>query len=401
MNADRLWRRLMSLAEIGATPDGGTSRVAYSDLDREARGFVMEMMGEAGLSVRIDPAANIIGSRPGRDPSLPPIVSGSHIDSVPDGGRFDGQLGVMAAIEIAHSWNDQGIETRHPYDVVIFANEEGGLQGSRALTGSLPRAELNRVTQSGRTMADGIRFLGGDPERLFDQPPPTWRAYLELHIEQGTVLEECNTPIGIVGGFVGIRQDRMRIRGEAGHAGTTSMDRRRDALVTAAQVILEVRRAATERDGSQVATVGQIEARPGAANVVPGEVDLTVEVRDLDAQVVDAVAEEIAGAARRIAVAAGTELSVASLFALQPTATDPAVRDALARAAGSLDLAVRSMASGAGHDAQYVTKIAPSGLVFVPSAGGISHSPREFTEPGHAAAGGEVLEKAMLTIDRG
>jgi N-carbamoyl-L-amino-acid hydrolase len=402
INAARLNGWLADLSRFGATPTG-TSRLAYSDADRDAREWVMGLMREARLEVRLDAAANILGRRAGREAWLPPIMFGSHIDSVPDGGNYDGDVGSMGAIEVARTLAEAGMTMRHPIEVVIFQNEEGGLYGSRAMIGELTAQELDLVSRSGKTIREGIRFLGGDPDRLAEavQRRGDVAAYLELHIEQGATLDEEGVDIGIVEGIVGIRWYEVTIEGFANHAGTTPMNRRHDALLAAAQLVQAVNRVVTSVPGRQVGTVGRIQALPGAPNVIPGRVVLTVEVRDLSAEKIEMLSSQVRVEGERIASATGTTMEWRLINENVPAPTDQRVRRVIAEAARRLGLSSRPLPSGAGHDAQDMARIAPSGMIFVPSVGGISHSPREFTRPEDVANGANVLLHSVLAIDGG
>src|SRR5690348_6351781 len=259
-------------------------------------------MRDAKLAPTIDAAGNIMASRPGRDSSLKPILFGSHVDSVPEGGNYDGNVGSLAAIEVAQSLGEQGITTRHPLQVVIWQNEEGGLYGSRAVSGQLTADELKNVSRSGKTIAEGITFLGGDVEKL----PSARRTkgdiagYFELHIEQGGTLDRDHIDIGIVEGIVGIKQWEVTVTGFANHAGTTPMDQRHDALLAAARFVEAVNRIVTSVPGRQVGTVGRMQAFPGAPNVIPGQVVCTLELRDLDYAKVGSLYSRIAEEATRI-----------------------------------------------------------------------------------------------------
>jgi N-carbamoyl-L-amino-acid hydrolase len=331
-------------------------------------------------------------------------MTGSHIDSVPGGGNYDGDVGVLGAIEVAQLLKDSGIRLRHPLEIVSFTDEEGGLVGSLAMTGRLEAAALDVVSHSGKSIRDGIRAVGGDPERLEQarRKPDELKAFIELHIEQGAILDESDVDIGVVEGIVGIRWWDVTIEGVANHAGTTPMDRRRDALLSAAEFALAVNRIATSLPGRQVATVGRIRAEPGAPNVIPGRVVMSLEIRDLAAdkiqQVFDAVeAEGKKIAATRLTPMTFTEIQVAS----EPAPTDQRMRRMIAAAATSLGLTHQLMPSGAGHDAQDMTHLAPTGMIFVPSVGGISHSPQEFTSTQDIANGVNVLLRTVLAIDRG
>lgn len=403
-DADRIQTRIEALSRFGANPEGGVSRVAFSDADIAAREWLVGLMKQAGLEVRIDAAGNVIGRRLGRDKELPPILFGSHIDSVPGGGNYDGDVGVIGAVEVIELLNEHGIETRHPLEVVSFTDEEGGLTGSRAMIGKLTAEAMDVVTHSGLTVREGIRRVGGDPERIETaaRTPGDLKAFIELHIEQGAVLDEVGIDIGVVEGIVGIRWWDVTVRGKANHAGTTPMDRRHDALVSAAELVLAVNRIANELDGRQVATVGRIQAFPGAPNVIPGRVEMSLEIRDLDAGRMQQVFERIQAEASGIAEARGTSIDFAQLdVASAPAPTDPAMRAIIESAAGQLGLSTLRMPSGAGHDAQDLARIAPTGMIFVPSVGGISHAPDEFTRPEDMANGASVLLHTVLAVDRG
>ena len=404
VNAERLQEHLTALSKFGANPEGGVSRVAYSDADIAGRAYVTRLMQDAGLTVRVDAAGNIIGRRAGSDAKLPAIMIGSHTDSVPSGGNYDGDLGVLGGIEVAQRLHEAGIVTRHPLEVVNFTDEEGSMAGSLAMTGKLKAATLDVVSHSGKTIRDGIRAVGGNPEQLTaaQRHAGELTAYLELHIEQGAILEDSKIDIGVVDGIVGIRRWDVTVNGFANHAGTTPMNKRRDALLSAAEFVLAVNGVATTMPGRQVATIGQIRAEPGAPNVIPGKVIMTLEIRDLDADKMQQVFEAIRSKADEIADARRTPISFTELeLGIQPAPTSESVRPIIADAATSLGLSHLHMPSGAAHDAQDMTHIAPTGMIFVPSIGGISHSPREYTAPAAVANGADVLLRSVLAIDRG
>jgi len=401
---ERMVERIHALSRFGANPEGGVSRVAFSDADLAGRTYIMELMRNADLDVRVDTAGNIIGRRAGRHDGLPPILFGSHIDSVPGGGNYDGDVGVIAAIEVIELLNENGIETRHPLEVVSFTDEEGGLTGSRAIIGKLTEEAMQVISHSGMAIRDGIRHVGGDPDRLdlAVRKPGELAAYIELHIEQGAILDEENIDIGVVEGIVGIRWWDVTVEGMANHAGTTPMNRRRDAMVTAAELTLAINRIASELEGRQVATVGRIQASPGAPNVIPGRVTMSLEIRDLDAAKLQRVFDLIEAEAGRIAEARSTLIQFEEVDVASPPApTDDRMRDIIASAADELGLSYRRMPSGAGHDAQDLTLIAPTGMIFVPSVDGISHSPQEFTSAQDMANGASVLLWTVLAVDGG
>ncbi len=402
VDGDRLNAHLQTLAEFGTNPQGGVSRVAYGDADREARDHVMALMRAARLDVSIDTAGNIVGRRAGSDDRLPPLCSGSHIDSVPEGGNYDGDVGTMAAVEVAQTLADAEVVIRHPLEVMVFQNEEGGTIGSAAITRGLTEQQLAAVSHSGKTVRDGIAFLGGDPDRLAAarREPGSIAAYLELHIEQGGVLDADDLDIGVVEGIVGIRDWDVTIEGTANHAGTTPMDRREDALLAAAQYVAAVNAVVRSVPGRQVGTVGKLQALPGAYNVIPGVVQTSLELRDLDAAKIEMLFERIRGEADRIAESSGTRFRFTETNSVEPALCDRRIRDVIGTVARDLGLRTLSMPSGAGHDAQEMARVGPVGMLFVPSVGGVSHSPREFSHPNDITNGANVLLHTLLALDR-
>jgi len=404
VSAARMAERIEALSGFGTNPEGGVSRVAFSEADIAGREYIKTLMRDAGLEVRVDTAGNLIGHREGSEPGLPAIMFGSHIDSVPGGGNYDGDVGVIGAIEVTEVLRDNGVVTRHSLEVVSFTDEEGGLVGSVAMTTGLDDSHLDDMSHSGLTVREGIRAVGGDPDRLAEarREPGELAAFIELHIEQGAILDEGDIDIGVVEGIVGIHWWDVVIEGFANHAGTTPMNRRRDAMLSAAELALEINRIATSMPGRQVATVGRIRAEPGAPNVIPGRVVMSLEIRDLSAGKITQVFEAVEAAAARIAEERDTQIrfeptGVASV----PAPTDKRMRRIIAAAADGLDLSYQVMPSGAGHDAQDMTHIAPTGMIFVPSKDGISHSPKEFTSPEDMANGARVLLETVLAIDEG
>ena len=401
VNGDRLNGHLAELAGIGATAEGGTNRIAYSDADRQGREYAMARMRAAKLDVSIDEAGNIHGRRAGRDATLAPIAIGSHVDSVPQGGRFDGQVGSMGAIEVAERLAESGQTLRHPLEVILFANEEGGTIGSHAMASGLTSTQLGLTTNSGKTIRDGIAFIGGDPAKVA-QPllrRGSLAAYLELHIEQGGILDAEHLNIGVVEGIVGISQWEVTIDGFANHAGTTPMNQRHDALLAAARYIEAVNRVATSVPGRQVGTVGRIQALPGAYNVIPGKVVTTLELRDLDAAKIQSLFALIKTEVTAIEQATGTTFTFQPVNAIVPAPTDPGLRALIGETAKRLGLTSKVMPSGAGHDAQEIAPIAPVGMIFIPSRAGISHSPREFSSATDIANGANVLLQTLLAVD--
>lgn len=400
----RMEARIRELAETGTAADGGALRVAYSDADLAGRTLVHRWLDALGIEPRIDAAGNLLARRPGSDPDLPPILFGSHIDSVPGGGHYDGDVGVISALEVLDMLAAAGLETRHSLELVVFSNEEGGLVGSKAFAGPLDPAALDEPSHAGVTIGEGIARIGGDPARIVDtvRRPGDYTAFLELHIEQGGILDREGTDIGVVLGIVGIDWWDVTVTGKANHAGTTPMAGRRDALVAASEVVLAVNRIIGASEGAQVGTVGRIEAFPGAPNVIPGRVEMSLEIRDLSNARILGFFESIKAETQAIAARTGTSIDFRKSPIHETAAeTDPRLRDLIETAAARRGYSHRRLPSGAGHDAQAIAHIAPVGMIFVPSIGGISHAPDEFTRPEQMARGAEILFDTLLAIDRG
>jgi len=365
-------------------------------------------MKRAGLEVWVDPAANIHARRAGSDPSLPVILFGSHIDSVPQGGNFDGGVGSMAALEVMLSLRDRQAITRHPLEMVIWSDEEGvhygkPYLGSRAATRGLDSGDLELEDEQGVSIAEWLRRYGLDSEQIGTarMDPGTIAAYLELHIEQGAVLERRGIQIGVVEGIVGIDEFRVVVEGFANHAGTTPMEVRRDALMAAARLILAAREEVMVGSGRQVGNVGWIQVVPGAPNVVPGLVRMNIELRDLRREVIDDMIGRIREAARAIADEEGVSISIERYASDEPALTDPRLQELIEKVAKGAGFSTLRMPSGAGHDAQSLGRVGiPIGMIFVPSKNGISHSPREWTDWEDCARGAEVLYLTLLELDR-
>ena len=406
VNGDRLRVTLEGLSAFGRPAGGGfqdgVSRTAYSDADVAGRAYVMEQMRAAGLAPRIDTAGNIIGQRAGTVAGLKPIIIGSHIDSVRAGGNFDGDVGSMGALEVLRTLDDNGIKTRHPIEMAIWSNEEGGTVGSTAFAGILAPDALEEVYY-GLSLRDGLRKIGGDPERLGEaaRKPGSIHAYLEMHIEQGGVLDKAGIPVGVVDGIVCIDRYNVVVEGFANHAGTTPMPGRRNALIAAARLVEAVNDVVTSETGRQVGTVGQLAVFPNAPNVIPGRVEMTVELRDLSEAKVAALGEAVQARGREIADATDTKITFRRAEHILPALADAAIQAHIESAARSLGLAFMHLPSGAGHDAQLLAKLGPMGMIFVPSIAGISHSPKELSTWGDCANGANVLLATILAIDRG
>jgi N-carbamoyl-L-amino-acid hydrolase len=401
----RLMRDLEELGQIGLSPRGGLMRVAFSEADVQGRAWVASTMREL-MEVRTDQAGNTIGRYEGSEPDLKPIALGSHTDTVPDGGKYDGALGVLAAIACVRALSTSGVQLRHPVEVINFASEEaavaGGTFGSRAMAGMFDPSILQQTTPDGRLIADIVRGAGIDPDHIVEarRPNGDLAAYLELHPEQGGRLEEAEIPIGVVDGIVAIRRYIATFHGYANHAGTTPMEQRHDALVAAAPFILAVRSTAIVQ--RIVGTVGTVRVEPGASNVIPGKVELSVEIRGMDTGVLDAAEEEL----RRLAYASGADFerisskgSTVTGSAKAAVPSDPWLVEQIEAACRDVDLPFVRMSSGAGHDAMCMEAITREAMLFVPSRGGVSHSPDEYTSPEHCAAGARVLLATLLRID--
>ena len=402
VNGQRINDHLKELSRFGANPQGGVSRVAYSDADLKGRQYAISLMKEAGLDVHVDAAGNIVGARAGSDASLKPLLIGSHIDSVPMGGNYDGDVGSLSAIEVAQTLKEKQITLRHPLEVIIFQNEEGGTIGSQALGEGLDDRRLNLVSQSGKTIREGTKFVGGNLDQLAAarRQPGSIAGYFELHIEQGGSLERERIDIGVVEGIVGILHSDVTIEGFANHAGTTPMDQRRDALLAAARFIDNVNRLVTAVPGRQVGTVGWIKVEPGAYNVIPGKVVLGLELRDLDEKKFTGLFDQIRNRAAEIGQINQTRFSFTDPVISHPALTDKGFQKLIDDTAKSMGFSTKVMPSGAGHDAQEIARIGPVGMIFVPSISGISHSPKEFSRPQDIENGANVLLQTVLAFDK-
>lgn len=405
VRTDRLTSRLEDLSRAGGIPGKGISRFPYSEEHAQAVRLVAGWMEEAGLTAGCDDFGNLVGTAAGSHGASgwPAIVLGSHLDTVPDGGMFDGALGVVAAVEVAAVLRETGRELGHALAVVGFADEEGhaygvGTLASRCAVGDLPLERCEALMgYDGRTMAEAVRaFSPGLPS---SRMPQRIGAYLELHVEQGPQLWQSGRKVAAVSAITGIAKTVVRIVGEANHAGTTPMQDRRDALAGAAEFVLAVRGLARAAGPPAVGTVGALSVRPGASNVVPGEVDMKVEFRSTDGAQLRRLCEEAGEELRAIGRRSDLDCRMDPWDLREPVPLDAGVRDALLAAISESGFEPHLLASGAGHDAMVLAKHAPAGMVLVPSVGGISHSPREQTSPEDAALGAEVLLRAVLLLD--
>jgi N-carbamoyl-L-amino-acid hydrolase len=402
VNGERLWASLMELARIGATQKGGVCRLAASDLDAEARRLFIRWCEEAGCSVTIDGIGNIFARRRGRDPALAPVVTGSHLDTQPTGGKFDGAYGVMAGLEVVRTLNDLGYETEAPIEIVAWTNEEGSrfspaMVGSGAFTGVFTVAEALATRDNN---APDLT-LGAELQRIgFAGPAPVGEhpvaAYFEAHIEQGPILEAAQLPIGIVTGAQGQRWYEITVTGQEAHAGPTPMPRRRDALVGAARMIDAVNRIGHAHAPSACATVGFVQVSPNSRNTIPGRVFFTVDFRHPDDDMLTAMDRELRAACSAAAATQSLEVEVKEFWYFPPTPFDERMVGAVREAATAQELPHQDIISGAGHDAVYLARVAPTAMIFVPCVGGISHNEIEDAKPDDLTAGCAVLLNAIL-----
>ena len=403
----RLWERVERLS-LMSLPDIPWTRRAFTPPFSQSRVWLTEQFELAGLKVRVDAAGNLIGRREGKRNDLPPIVTGSHCDTVIGGGRFDGVIGVLAGIEVAQSLNDRCVELQHPLEVIDFLSEEPsdfGVSciGSRGMCGALNPQMLASANTEGETLSQAICRTGGDAAKL-DAPlrqKGDMSAFVELHIEQGPVLEKSGTPIGIVTNIVGIRRVAITVFGQPDHAGTTPMHIRRDALVGAARVVEEVHRQASAAgcDRYVVATVGQLSVSPNMSNAVPGVVRLTLEVRSDDSRVLEEFPERVMLNVRSCLPELRLAARMEPVSHSKPTHCSPVVMDAICDAAAVLGYPSRRMTSGAGHDAAYMSALGPMGMIFVPCLNGRSHCAEEWIDPTQLAAGARVLYETICLLD--
>lgn len=403
VNEQRIEQRIFELARFGRNEKGEGQRTAYSQGDIEGRAYFMDLMRKAGLAVRIDFAGNIIGRREGKDPSKKPIAFGSHIDMVPNGGNYDGAYGAITALEIIEVLNENKITTDHPLEVIIFQNEEGGLVGSRAMAGKLKKEALSQTSASGYTIAEGIKRLGGDPEKLQQaaRKAGDLAAFIEVHIEQSKVLESRGIDIAIIEGIVGIEDWDITVTGLANHAGSTPMNDRQDALIAASKLVLAVNEVVNSYEGSQVGSVGKISVPSGAPNIIPGRVEMSLQMRDLSSEKMMKMYADIEKRAQKIAEETNTQIAFEHLnLSSFPTIASKEIQDRMIQAAESLGISYMKMQSGAGHDTQEMAALGPIGMVFIPSKDGISHNPKEYSSSVQMANGANVMLHTVLLLDQ-
>jgi len=402
IDGERLWNSLMSMAEIGATEKGGSCRLALSDADRAGRELFMKWSQEAGYRLTTDAIGNLFVRREGADNAMAPVVMGSHLDTQPTGGRFDGVLGVLAGLEVLRSLDDGRITTRRPIEVAVWMNEEGArfsppMMGSGVWSGTFSREEIvDVIAQDGARLGDELVRLGWDGDTAADHRADPKAAYFELHIEQGPVLEAANCPIGIVTGAQGQRWYELTLTGQEAHAGPTPMRLRRDALVGAARVVELVHAFGESGDDYTCATVGVLDVFPHSRNVIPGRVFLTVDLRHPQDSLLDTLDNRLRNETARIAEATGLKLDLREFWHFPATAFDPTLIGRIRDAVDKCGYGNQDIVSGAGHDAVYVSRVCPTAMIFVPCEGGISHNESESIQPIDAKRGTEVLFDAVL-----
>jgi len=398
INAERLWSSLMELAKVGATPKGGVRRVTLTPADREGRELFARWCREAGLELRVDAIGNLFARRKGADDAAPPVVMGSHLDTQPNGGRFDGAYGVMAGLEVVRALNDAKVTTRAPLEVASWTNEEGSrfvptMMGSGVFTGVYKLDEVLRNKDTdGVTVADALKSIGA----AGSAKPHKVAAYFEAHIEQGPILEDTKTTIGVVQGALGQRWYDVLITGQDAHAGPTPMELRKDAMLAAAELTLEVNRIATTYPDNARGTVGHLQVKPNSRNVIPGEVRMTVDLRNAKDSTLSAMKKDLLATADHVATKRRVSISLTEVVYFPPSEFAPELVSRVRSAARDLGFSHRDIVSGAAHDAVYMARVAPTAMIFVPCEGGISHNEIENARASDCAAGCNVLLQAVL-----
>ncbi|MGA7935057.1 MAG: Zn-dependent hydrolase [Kovacikia sp.] len=401
VNGDRLDRTLFQLAEIGKLPNRGVSRVAFSTEDLLARQLVRSWMVEAGMNVRTDAAGNIIGRYAGWRAGAA-LATGSHIDTVPVAGRFDGCLGVLAGIEIVRVLNENNLRLNHPIEVIVFTDEERSVIGCKAMAGEVKESPDYYARLDGTPIQSCLEKIGGNWSKIATakRDRSDIAAFVELHVEQGGILEHLDVPIGVVDGIVGQYRFAVNVIGRMNHAGTTPMNMRKDALVAAAQMILAVNKIAVEIPGDQVATVGCLNVSPNATNTVPGKVDMRIDMRDLSQEHLEHLISRMKEEFSAIAAATKTEFTLRETLHVMPTLSAPLIKDVIKQVCQRLHLDYTHLPSRAGHDAQEIGRFTDMGMIFVPSKDGISHSEDEYTTPEECTQGANVLLQTFLELDK-
>jgi len=400
IDSDRLWGSLMELAKIGATAKGGVRRLALSELDGQARDLFMRWCKDAGCSVSVDGIGNIFARRPGKNDRLPPIITGSHIDTQPSGGKFDGNYGVMAGLEVVRTLNDHGVQTEAPVEVAVWTNEEGSrftpvMMGSGVFIGAFPlETTLQRADLEGVTVGQALKSIGYAGDAPIGGRPVG--AYFEAHIEQGPILEDTNNVLGVVIGALGLRWYDVVVSGQDAHAGPTPMRLRRDALVAASKMVAEINALAYTYQPDGRATVGFMQVKPNSRNVIPGEVRFSVDLRHADDGMLEQMESDMRALCERLARSGNTSVAVERVANYPACKFDAACVSAVREAASKLGLRHMDIVSGAGHDAIFMARVAPTSMIFVPCEGGVSHNETENAKPEDLAAGCNVLLNVIL-----
>lgn len=404
INKERLYNRLLELGAIGQQETGGITRHSFTAEDRAAKELVASFMKDAGLTVREDSVGNLIGRKEGRNPEAPVVLTGSHIDTVCNGGIFDGALGIIGGIEVLQTLNEQAIEVEHPIEVYAFNDEEGcrfsfSMFGSRGVIGDLQQKDLEMKDKDGVSVAEAMKAQGFDPDKVREamRPKESLKVFVELHIEQGKVLESNDLSVGIVSGIVNELWLKCTVKGEAGHAGATPMNLRNDALVAAAEMVQMIEREA-KKTGTTVATVGRLKVLPGGINIIPGTVEFTLDLRDISQDVSEQVEKEIFKEFGRICEERGVELYTEILQRIPPAPCSEEFQRAAQRGFHKMGLKPFTLPSGAGHDAMQMINICPIGMIFVRSKNGISHNPAEWSSLEDCVDGVNVLYHNLLDL---
>ena len=400
---DRIIDLFENLKKFGVNENQGNDRVAYSDFEIQAREYISKKLEKTGAKVYTDFAGNLIAHYNPNNSNLKPILFGSHVDAVPNGGHYDGVAGVIHAIEVLQTVHSKKILLNHPLEVIVFSNEEGGLFGSKALAGKINQQTLDVMTISGYTNGEGVERLGGNVDRIYEvkRNMGDIHAFLEMHIEQGNNLYSSNTDVGIVEGIVGLKWWDVTVTGTTNHAGTTPMNQRQDALIAASKFILMVNETVNSYEGSQVGTVGRISAEPGVPNVIPGIVNLSLELRDLSSKKISIIYNNILENTKIIEQETKTKFSFSPIDATgDPALMDRRIINILTEVSDDLGYTSMLMPSGAGHDSQTMALIAPTAMIFAPSKDGISHSPKEYTDFEMLEKTTNVMLNTILKIDK-
>ncbi|WP_338079178.1 Zn-dependent hydrolase [Aquibacillus halophilus] len=405
INEERLWSRINELGQVGVDVNGGLTRLSFSDEEREAKQLVKKYMTDAGLMIREDEIGNIFGRLAGTDPNGKTILIGSHVDTVLSGGIFDGTGGVLIGIEVVQSLIEQGVTPENSVEVVAFTDEEGtrfstGMIGSKGYTGQLTSDELvNHVDEHGISIAQAMINQGYDPNKLASVKvdPETIKCFLEVHIEQGKILESKNVPIGLVTGIVGLRWLKVKLSGEAGHAGTTPMSLRKDPLAAAAEIIQYIEKLAKEQERT-VATVGQLAVNPGGVNIIPSDVEFTIDLRDLSDELLDQLLNQVNGTIESICSKRGITSSVEEIHNLSGVSCSSEINESIRASIEKQGIEVVELPSGAGHDAMVMANFTQTGMIFLRTKNGISHTPEEWADKKDITVAAQTMGTVLLHL---